>query len=118
PVMATSNPVRDGGFGTMAADLITQMEAIQAKLKEEAEKYLESVAAGLRARDFQVTTCVRVEDQPATAVLAKAGSADVDLIAIETHGRHGFARLLLGSVADKVIRGTTLPVLVSRPVLH
>ena len=37
------------------------------------------------------------------------------MIAIETHGRGGLSRLLLGSVADKVIRGSTLPILVHKP---
>ena len=39
----------------------------------------------------------------------------IDMIAIETHGRGGLTRMLLGSVADKVIRGSTLPILVHRP---
>jgi hypothetical protein len=38
----------------------------------------------------------------------------VSLIALETHGRRGLPRLLLGSVADKVIRGASVPVLVHR----
>jgi nucleotide-binding universal stress UspA family protein len=40
--------------------------------------------------------------------------ADI-LIALTTHGRRGLSRLLLGSVADKVVRGSTLPVLLYRP---
>jgi nucleotide-binding universal stress UspA family protein len=35
---------------------------------------------------------------------------------METHGRRGLARLFLGSVTDKVLRGSTLPLLVHRPV--
>jgi nucleotide-binding universal stress UspA family protein len=38
------------------------------------------------------------------------------MIALETHGRRGLSRLVLGSVADKVIRGASCPVLVHRPV--
>ena len=40
----------------------------------------------------------------------------VDLIALATQGRGGLKRLLVGSVADKVLRGATTPVLVYRPV--
>ena len=36
------------------------------------------------------------------------------MIALETHGRRGLARLMLGSVADKVIRGAHVPVLVKK----
>ena len=42
--------------------------------------------------------------------------ACADLVAIETHGRGGLSRLFLGSVADKVLRGSTLPVLLQRPI--
>jgi nucleotide-binding universal stress UspA family protein len=38
----------------------------------------------------------------------------IDLIVIGTHGRRGLDRLLIGSVADKVIRGAKVPVLVVR----
>jgi nucleotide-binding universal stress UspA family protein len=38
----------------------------------------------------------------------------VDLIALATHGRRGLPRLFLGSVADKVVRGSPVPVLVYR----
>jgi nucleotide-binding universal stress UspA family protein len=39
----------------------------------------------------------------------------VDLVAMATHGRSGVARMLLGSVADKVTRGAGVPVLLRRP---
>ena len=58
---------------------------------------------------------VRVADQVASAILDAAREQHVDLVAIATHGRSGLARFLLGSVADKVVRGTTLPVLLYRP---
>ena len=57
-----------------------------------------------------------VSNQPAAAtILDEAGGGDVDLIALATHGRGGLPRLLLGSVADKVVRGSPVPVLVYRP---
>ena len=40
---------------------------------------------------------------------------DADLIALATRGRGGLARLFRGSVADRVIRGASVPVLVYRP---
>lgn len=53
--------------------------------------------------------------QPATAILDEASTSGCDLIAIATHGRGGLKRLLVGSVADKVLRGAITPVLVYRP---
>ncbi len=51
---------------------------------------------------------------PATAILNEAAGGEYDLIALETHGRRGLPRLFLGSVADKVVRGASVPVLVHR----
>jgi nucleotide-binding universal stress UspA family protein len=56
-----------------------------------------------------------VEEQPVTGILREAQVPGVDLIALETHGRHGVSRLLLGSVADKVVRSGVRPVLLHRP---
>jgi len=38
----------------------------------------------------------------------------VDMIVMSTHGRSGLGRLILGSVAESVLRGTTIPVLIIR----
>jgi nucleotide-binding universal stress UspA family protein len=72
----------------------------------------------LRGRGFGVQSRIAVEDQPALAILHEAVAPNVDLVALQTHGRGGLARLLLGSVADKVIRGAGVPVLVRRPPRH
>jgi nucleotide-binding universal stress UspA family protein len=86
------------------------------QLQTEARAYLEAVADRLRARSLQVQTCVVVNKQPAIGILETARTQAVDLIALETHGRSGLPRLFLGSVADKVVRGATVPVLVHRSI--
>lgn len=48
---------------------------------------------------------------PATEILRRAGSGDFDLIAIATSGRRGLKRLLVGSVAQRVLRESPIPVL-------
>jgi nucleotide-binding universal stress UspA family protein len=53
--------------------------------------------------------------QTAPAILEYAHDHAFDLIALATHGRSGAARILLGSIADKIVRGTTRPVLLYRP---
>jgi nucleotide-binding universal stress UspA family protein len=50
----------------------------------------------------------------AFAILEEAGARPGTVIALETHGRGGLSRLLLGSVADKILRGASVPVLVHR----
>ncbi|HEY8852636.1 MAG TPA: universal stress protein [Gemmatimonadaceae bacterium] len=62
----------------------------------------------------QVSTAL--EEGPAADVLERyARRNEIDLIVISSHSRHGFARASLGSVADSLIRGTTIPVLVAKP---
>lgn len=58
---------------------------------------------------------VTVEERAvASAIVEYANGQDVDLIVVGSHGRSGIARLLLGSIATKVLAESTLPVLVAR----
>jgi nucleotide-binding universal stress UspA family protein len=56
-------------------------------------------------------TVVENSDEPAKEILQYAQSANIDLIVIGTHGRTGLARLVLGSVAEAVVRAAPCPVL-------
>jgi len=114
PVIPTTYPLEGASMVEVAQSLIEQMQAIQAQIQREAQAYLEKIAGDLRQRGFRVLTRVVVEDKPALAVLHEAESAD--LVALCTHGRAGLSRLFLGSVADKVIRGGKVPVMVLRPI--
>jgi nucleotide-binding universal stress UspA family protein len=82
------------------------------RVRRAAREYLEGVAAGLPQGRAEVR--VPTSGQAGEAILDLAGEEDVDLIAMSTSGRGGVARLLLGSVADKVIRGAPCPVLLYR----
>jgi nucleotide-binding universal stress UspA family protein len=98
-----------------AQGMLNQLAKLAAKERKEAAVYLERVAGRLRARSLIVQTRVALQDQPAAAILREATASGIDAIALETHGRRGLSRLFLGSVADKVIRGGAVPVLVHRP---
>jgi nucleotide-binding universal stress UspA family protein len=99
-----------------AEHLAEQVETMQSRLQADAQRYLETIAGPLRGRGVAVGIEVVVEDQPAVAILREAEKVNAGLIALQTHGRRGLARLILGSVADKVIRGAHVPILVRRPV--
>ncbi len=79
-----------------------------------AEAYLADVAERLRAQGVQARTRVQVAGSAAEAILEEGAAQKSDLIAIATHGRGGLGRLLLGSVADRVLCGANSPVLVYR----
>jgi nucleotide-binding universal stress UspA family protein len=101
-----------GGFDPWLAE---QLEARHAAEQAKAKEYLEQIASPLRAKSLKVETCILSHDQPAVAILDEVKARKADLIALATHGRSGLPRLFLGSVADKVVRGASVPVLVARP---
>ncbi|MCC7163707.1 MAG: universal stress protein [Anaerolineae bacterium] len=79
----------------------------------QAEGYLQRVAF-----DYFPDSVVRLEVMggPTTdSILDFAMTHEVDMIAMTTHGRSGLSRMVLGSVADEVMRRSHLPVLLVRP---
>jgi len=83
-------------------------------LTAQAEAYLGSVAGRIRSPAIKVATRVVVEPGVAQAILHEATLADAELLALATHGARGLRRMVLGSVADKVLRGADRPVLLTR----
>ena len=80
-----------------------------------ARTYLESLAEELRADGLEVEAHVEDHEAPGRAIAAVADKLGADVIALATHGYGGLKRALLGSVADKVLRSSPLPLLVQRP---
>ena len=83
--------------------------------RKQAQDYLEGLSADLRERGARVRTSVVVGHNVGEALINLAHPERIDLVAIATHGRSGVQRLMLGSVADKLIRAAGPPVLVVRP---
>ncbi|MGW8267949.1 MAG: universal stress protein [Longimicrobiales bacterium] len=75
---------------------------------------LEKEAEALREEGFSVGTEIVAGVPAPDGILEFALANQVEVVAMATHGRGGVARLILGSVADKVIRGGNLPVLLHR----
>lgn len=84
--------------------------------KDRAADYLEEHAERMRRRGLRVTTSVTIDAQAGQGILLEAEAVGSDAIAMATHGRQGLSRALIGSTADKVLRGTHLPLLLYRPV--
>lgn len=80
-----------------------------------AGEYLETQAEHLRARGLTVHVHVEEHESPGRAIAAIADKLNADVIALATHGYGGLKRALLGSVADKVLRSSPLPILVQSP---
>ncbi|HEX5830908.1 MAG TPA: universal stress protein [Gemmatimonadaceae bacterium] len=85
------------------------------ELEAAAATYLGEVADRIRARGYPADIRVLNQPQPVRAILECADESGAELIAMETHGRSGVTRLVMGSVADKVVRASRLPVLLHQP---
>jgi nucleotide-binding universal stress UspA family protein len=82
--------------------------------KLRSQEYLEGVATRLRNEGFQVNFRVITAGDAGQGILRHLEGSGADMIALSTRGRGGAARFVLGSVADKVIRSSPVPVLVAR----
>jgi nucleotide-binding universal stress UspA family protein len=81
---------------------------------EELEPEWEAFLSGLSLEKVDWEKCAE-EGQTANAILRKAKQMQADMIVIGTHGRSGLPHMLLGSVAEKVLRTASCPVLTIRP---
>jgi nucleotide-binding universal stress UspA family protein len=90
----------------------------EGKMIEEAAKatseYLERIGSQLREGGHRVRTMVE-ESPPADAILRVADREMVDLIIMSTHGRSGLSRLMMGSIAESVLRNTHRTVMLVKP---
>jgi nucleotide-binding universal stress UspA family protein len=109
-------PVDPTGLTSPVASQITfdQAERADRRNLSRAKRYLAGKVRELKAKglaaEYRAT-----EGDPAESIMQIGRKAKVDLIVMTTHGRSGFRRAILGSVADKVIRDSGDPVLVVRP---
>lgn len=98
--------VPDGGFpGTIPAP-----EPVL-DVRAEIEAQLTALAARVREAGLECETAALVGDT-ADQILTRASNDGAEMIVMGTHGRTGLKRVLLGSVSQKVLRRTKLPVLV------
>lgn len=81
-------------------------------VRTQSEKLLQEMLDGIEAVAEGKPRRVLLAGNPAPAIAEKA--ADFDLVVMGTHGRSGLTHLLMGSVAEKVLRHSKTPVLVVR----
>jgi nucleotide-binding universal stress UspA family protein len=83
------------------------------KKEKQAQRYLDRIAKAMEAKGIKVGTEVLLW-KPAEAIVGYAKQSKCDLIVMASHGRSGPSRWAYGSVADKVLRGSCIPVLMVR----
>jgi nucleotide-binding universal stress UspA family protein len=81
--------------------------------EERSKKYISEIENELKSAGFKTSTMLRV-GSVADVILGVAEELQVDVIAMSTHGRTGPARWLLGSIAERVVHSSKVPVLLIR----
>jgi nucleotide-binding universal stress UspA family protein len=106
--------IDDASFATAYPDgFYVEMPGLRTQLIEEATGRLQAMAAKCQAAG--VSTAIEVAvGRPARIIGETALNRGTDLIVMGTHGRSGFAHLVLGSVAERLVRTAPCPVLTVR----
>lgn len=90
-------------------ELMSQLDSVE-NLEEFGEKAVESLQKQVEDKGLTPEVTVR-QGVPHRKILDYVDEKDMDLIVMSTHGRSGLDRMLLGSVTEKVIRSSKIPVL-------
>ena len=89
------------------------VEFVQDKRREQALEYLNRVAGRIRKHGLPVNVAI-YEGRAHEEICRYAEDESVDLIVLSSRGQSGLTRWMMGSVADRVIRGSQVPVLIVR----
>ena len=93
--------------------LMTNFQHIEEERKSAAEDYLKKAVDRLKPNGVKFQTEVIV-GKAAGSLIDYADSNNIDLILIATHGRSGVSRWMRGSIADRILRASKVPVLIVR----
>ncbi|HKQ64400.1 MAG TPA: universal stress protein [Methylomirabilota bacterium] len=97
--------------GALKGQLAAMIKEVEAERRAELEKVLERAATHLNDKITRVTKSTPTGN-PADEIIATADAFDADLVVVGARGLGGMARLLLGSVSEKVLRHARCPVLI------
>ena len=98
-----------------SADLLLNLAtSIKERIENEMKDYLDSVADTFRKRGVTAHSVV-LYGNAAETILSHAEQNGVEIIVMSTHGKSGLSRFFAGSVAEKVMRYSTIPVLIVPP---
>ena len=99
---------RDRGLPPRAITMAEEQTSMLAR------EYLERIASDIREQGGRVRADT-IEGRPPAEILRFAEENQVDLIVLCSRGQSGLSRWLMGSVADRVVRGSAVPILLVRP---
>lgn len=92
---------------------LEQLEEINRKSEGAARGYLKQIISQMKLKGVNLQSVV-IRGKPSESIVDYANGNNIDLIVIATHGRSGISRWVWGSVADRILRYTCVPVLMIR----
>ena len=95
---------------TLSSAYFALRDEMETRLREEAQTYLKAIRAEWKGMGVPIRTEVG-SGAPPQVIHQIAAERSVDLIVMSTHGRAGLGRFVYGSVAEAVLRGSPIPVL-------
>jgi nucleotide-binding universal stress UspA family protein len=110
PVIVPLGVPGEPGYPTQTKSMVKEMQQEMIR----SEEYLNKLALGFKKLGIR-TKCVILEGLAGESIVKYAKVNRINLIAMATHGRSGVGRMILGSVADLVLRESGLPILIIRP---
>lgn len=96
---------------------VAALPGVHEEMEKQARERLDQLVAGDKSAGIAVQTILRL-GSPFVEIVRYAREAEIDLIVLGTHGRGAIAHMLLGSVAERVVRKAHCPVLTVRHEAH
>lgn len=112
-VLHVIDPAELVAYGGMEGGAMINYDEIQSQQEERAEELFRDARRRAEEHGIELETAL-VTGRPAHSILEFVDENDIDHVVIGSHGRTGAKRVLLGSVAETVIRRSRVPVTVVR----
>ncbi len=109
---------RDARLVSVEVPQKADLKTFAAELETALQAYVEKKTAALRSADAKLPQRILCHvrwDAPGEEIAQLASDVEADLVVVGTHGRRGLSRMVMGSVAEAVVRLAPCPVLVERP---
>jgi nucleotide-binding universal stress UspA family protein len=97
----------------LGPDVVPDMPGFEEQLKQNLSKKLEAAASAVTGRGAEIRTLL-IDGTPGQTIAEVAQQRGFDLVVMATHGRSGLSRIALGSVAERTVRTSQVPVLTVR----
>lgn len=103
-----------GGRPTEGSPILDYSKAYEEDMRQRAQQHVQKIARAARAMNVPCETLTPQSLDPAQEIIDAAQKFGCDVIFMASHGRKGLSKLFLGSETQRVLAGSTIPVLVIR----